>query len=129
MTVCDEGLFAGQAKAVAGALGFERGALGPVMRAFVDRERRDQPAFDDCGQPSPALIAARRAERRDRADGGCEKGRGREVAPDLFEDDAGLDMAEAAAALGFGDEDAGKTHLAEGGPKLAREAGRIVRVS
>ena len=50
----DELLAARQLEAVAGALGAHLDRVRPVLRPFVDRQRRDRLAGEDAGKPALA---------------------------------------------------------------------------
>ena len=93
--------------------------------ALVDRERRQQGAVGNLRQILRLLrgIAAT-VQRRGRDHAGGEEGRRHQRAADLLHHHAGLDIAEAAAAELFRHQQAGKTHLGEGMPKLPGEADR-----
>ena len=70
----------------------------------------------------PALAQRRALQRLDDRHRGDQEGRGREVAADLLEHDARLDMAEAEAAIGLVDQDAGEAQLGELLPQRVAEA-------
>ena len=61
-------------------------------------------------------------QRLDEGDGAGQEGRRRQVPADLLEHDPGLDMAEAEAAIGLVDQDAGEAHLGELLPQAVAEA-------
>ena len=65
----------------------------------------------------------------DEGDGADQEGRRSEVAADLLEDDARLDMAEAEAAFGFADQDPGEAHFGELLPQSMAEAVLAIAVA
>ena len=71
------------------------GDASAVLGAFVDGKRRDRLARDDAGEP--ALAMARALQCFHGGDGSGQERRGREVATDLFQHYARLDMAQAQA--------------------------------
>ena len=126
MAVCDELLGAGQPKAVTGTLGGHRDPVA-VLGAFVDRQRGNGVARNDAGEPALRLRAARqRFDRRNR--GGKERGGG-EVATDLLQHHARLDMAQAQAAVGLGHQHAVEAHVGELLPQVAAEADGVVCIA
>ena len=77
-------------------------------------------------QRSRERRALQRLDERDRGD---QEGRRRQVAADLLEHDPRLDMAEAEAAVGLVDQDAGEAQLGELLPQVVAEAVRAARVA
>ena len=117
---------AGQPETVARPLGLQPNRLA-MLRALVDRQRRDGVAGDDPGKPPRRL--RRSLQRRDCRDRRGQERGGRQVSPDLLQHHARLDMAEAQPALVLADQDAGEAHLGEALPHVAREAGGIVCIA
>ncbi len=126
MAMRHELLRAGQLEAVARPFGAHRHRR-VMLRPLVDRQRGDRVARQNAGEPAFAHRAAlQRRDRRDRS--GKERG-GRQVAANLLQHHARLDMAEAEAAVALRNQDAGKAHFRKLLPQVARKAGRVIGVA
>ena len=130
MAVDDECLLRREAEAVARALGLERDLYaGGAWRLRRSRARRAVAARDARQVLRLLRALLPRASADDRRTAVDKERRGQQVAADLLQHDARLDMAEPEAAVILADQDAGEAHLGERLPQIAAEAGRVLGVA
>ncbi len=95
--------------------------LGTVLDAFLDGNADHGFAGQYAGEPAVTHRLIRKLQRLNRSNRCGQKWRWRQIAANFFKDDARLNLAHAHAAIGLGNEDAGKAHFGELFPQAVAE--------